>query len=355
MERKVLIASILATFGFCSFLLGYFFINQKNAPVQTGSLIDRFNANSEIKKAADNPPRILPVSSRKLVAFVVPPSNSQKIVAADKSGVIVEISIQDLRETVVEKLKSRELASILLAPSGNSIFYSSYDGGGKNYFYLDLKEGEPVEMGKNIKSSVFSSYDDQLLYLSGSGEEEALYVLKNKAVKKILNTRLNNAALSWPSKFISLLSYGEDKDGYGDLLILEGEGRLNKIISYQKDLTVKWSPSAQKLLFSAKDSSNAHRLYHQEFGKDKGVDLKISADASRCAWLADETSVICGITDDSTFRDKFYKINIADRSINIVAAPSTNLITKEIALDRSGSTIFVLNEIDSKLYSLKIE
>ena len=81
--------------------------------------------------------------------------------------------------------------------------------------------------------------------------------------------------------------------------------------------------------------------------------LEVSTNASKCVRV-DEESVVCGITDKTQIKDEFYKINLTDGSKTLVATPDINLLVRELSLSRSGDVLFVLNDIDGKLYSLEI-
>ena len=357
-ERKFLIISIFVTLGAIAFLSGYLLMPEKVSN-QTGSLIKRFNI-SEV--SVSNTPKTLPLSSRKFVSFVAP--GSERIIAVDKNGDIVEINTANLTEKTATNLTNytgqTSVVEAVLSPTGNSIIYSFYDSGNnKKHVYLNFIKNESANIDANLKSAVFSSDGSQYAYLvsgskaSGSGEGELLISNGVNIVKRALKTRISAAVVAWPSDFISITSY--DKDGYGDLFILKSDGALNKILSYQYDLNVRWSPSGEKVIFSAKSNNGHDQLFYLGV-KNSGtvVNLDISTGASKCVW-ADEESVVCGLTTEVQFKDEFYKINVGDGSRVIVATPSTNLLTKELVLNHSGDTLFVLNDIDSKLYAFKIK
>jgi len=353
MERKVLLTSIFITLGATAFLSGYLLMPEWHSKNQTGSLVERFNNNIEIEVPEDRAPKTLPVSSRKFISFVNPYSNSKKIVGVDKNASIIELDTDDLRETVLATLKHGSLSEGFLSPDGNSLIYSFYDTkNDKKYFYFNFKKGGSVEMDSNTRSLAFSPNGDQVALLTNNGSEGELLILKKtNVIKKVMKTRFNNALINWPSDFLSIVSY--DKNGYGDLFILKEGGGFNKIISYQRDLNVKWSPSAKKIIFSAKDETNSDHLFYKDIKSKDTVTLEISTNTSKCIWVNEE-SIICGLKNQAQFKDEFYKINLTDRSKTLVATPSINLLTKELALSRSGDYIFVLNDIDSMLYALKL-
>lgn len=357
MKRKALLVSIFVTAGVIAFLSGYLLMSGKslNYRDQTGSFMERFKNDTDIKSSESNVPGTLPISNKKFISFINPYSNSGKIIAVDKSGSIVEIDIKNYRETVIANLKHANVSEALLSPRGDSAVYSFYDAkNNKKYSYFHFKKDGLAEIAGDLKSVTFSADGNQTAYIINSGDGGELLIAKGANItKRALKTRLDAAVINWPSDFISIVS--RDKSSYGSLFILKGDNTLNKIISDQQDLDIKWSPSGEKLVFSSKGEDNSNRLFYKEPKTGKFIDLNIDAVASKCAWFADEIHIVCGLTNQSAFKDEFYRINLADGSKTLVATPSINLLTKELVISRSRDIIFVLNEIDGKLYILQLK
>lgn len=370
MERRILLISIFVTIGAIAFLSGYLFMPKsdlkwqtrlsfvkQNFDGQTGLITARFSNKVEVVSSENKIPNTLPLSSRKFIVFVNPFSDSKKIIAVANNGDIVEIDTTNLTEKVIYTGQTN-ITEAILSPAGNSVIYSFYDtGNNKKHIYLNFSaksgKGESIEIKGELKSAAFSPNGDQTAYLTNSEDGGELLISKGvNIVKRALKTRLGAAIIAWPSNFLSIISY--DKDGYGDLFVLKEDGALNKTISYQYDLNAKWSPSGEKIIFSAKDKIDSERLFYQNIkNKSAIVALGISTNTSKCVW-ANEENIICGLKNQGQLKDEFYEINTTDGSKTLILTPSTNLLIKEVALNRPGDTLFVLNEIDDKLYSLKI-
>ncbi|OGN16109.1 MAG: hypothetical protein A3J47_03325 [Candidatus Yanofskybacteria bacterium RIFCSPHIGHO2_02_FULL_43_22] len=369
MERKFLITSIFITLGAIAFLSGYLLMpqtdlrptthNQQHLTKQVGSLIDRFNNKVEVGSSKGKIPNTLPLSSRKFITFVQPFTDSKKVVAIANNGDFVEIDLVNLIEKMVYTDQTG-IVEAILSPSGNSVIYSFYDvKNNKKWVYLNLKSGESTEIEGNLRSAAFSPDGSQAAYLISrslaSGNEGELLIAKDgKIIKRTLKTRIGAAILSWPSdNFMSMIAY--DKSGYGDLFTLKGVGVLDKIISYQYDLNVKWSPAGERVIFSAKDDNGFTQLLYKDIeNSGTAVALDVDTNTSKCVW-ANEEEIICGLKNQTQIKDEFYKINLTGDSKTLVATPDINLLTKELALSRSGDALFVLNDIDGKLYVLKIK
>lgn len=352
MDRKILILSTFITLGAVTFLSGYLLMPEQNLGQQAGTLLDRFNNSVEVGLSDNKSPDAVLLSSRKFLSFVNPYSNSQKIVAVDNGGNIFEIDLSTLNEKVVYRGQTTILEA-LLSSSGDSLIYSFYDArNNKKHTYLNFKKGESTPIVGNLRHAAFSSHGDQAVYLVSNEDGGELLISKGvNIIKRMFKTRLGAAVVSWPSDFVSIVSY--DKDGYGDLLVLKENGALNKILSYQYGLSVKWSPLGEKVIFSAKDNSGFDRLFYKDvINNGTVVALDVSTNASKCVWT-DEKSVICGIRNQTYAKDEFYKIKTTDSSKTLVSTPTTHLLVREVALNRSGDTIFVLNDIDKRLYALK--
>ena len=356
MERRILLILILATIGAIAFLSGYLLIPGKGLNRQIGLVTDRFSNQINAGPSNNKIPETAPLSSRKFLSFVSP--GFEKIVAVDKNGDIIEIDTANFREKILTTLEHSNILEALLSPSGNSIIYSFYNAkNDKKHIYLNLSSksvnGGSAYIDGNMKSAAFSPHGDQSAYLISSEDGGELLISKGaNIIKRALKTRLGAALVAWPSDFISIISY--NKDGYGDLFVLKDNGTLNKIISYQYDLNVKWSPSGEKIIFSVKDDTNFEHLFYRNIkNKSLVVDLDIRADASKCLWISEE-EVICGIRNKVQLKDEFYKISVDDGSKKLILTPNINILIKEMALNRPGNILFVLNDIDSKLYALKL-
>lgn len=351
MRKNLLLFSIFIIFGVITFLSGYLFLPDQIG--QTGLLVERFNNSSiDIKNTV---PNISTVSSRKILSFTGP-SLAKTMRAVDKDGDVIEINTDSLKETVISNLGSSNMSNVLLSNNGSAAIYSYYNSKNeKKYFYANLKADELIEIKDNIKSAAFPPEGDELAYIltRGDGGENELVLTKETIIlKKLLKTRLEVATIIWPAEFLSILT--NDKDGYGSLFVLEKDGSLNKLISDQSNLSVKWSPSGKKLVYSTKDENNIDKLFYKNIETNKNKDLT-TAKATNCIWLDDEINVICGFLNLSLGKYEFYKINIDDGSKTAVATSDVSLIPKEMSISKSGDYLFILNEIDNLLYSLKLK
>ena len=356
MERKILLISILVTIGAISFLSGYLLMPGKGLTKQIGLITERFSNQIDTGPSDNKVSQIAPLSARKFISFVNP--GSERIVAADKNGDIVEIDTANFRENVLTTLGQKNILEALLSPAGDSVIYSFYDTKNNkkhaylNFFSKDSKEVS-ADIPGNLKSAAFSPRGDQAAYFVSSEDGGELLISKGaNIIKRALKTRIGAALVAWPSDFISIISY--NKDGYGDLFVLKDDGALNKIISYQYDLNIKWSLSGEKIIFSVKDDAGSDRLFYRDIKNSGAIaSLEISADASKCLWTSEE-EIICGIRNKVELKDEFYRVSVTDGSKKLILTPNINILIKEVALNRQGDTLFVLNDIDSKLYSLKL-
>jgi len=371
MDRRILIISIFITLGAIAFLSGYLLMPQTrqnfakhNLGGQTGLLTDRFCNKVKVNSSEDKIPNTLPLSSRKFTTFISPFSDSQKIIAVAANGEIIEIDTINLIEKTLYTAQTG-IVETILSPAGDSAVYAFYDAKNKKrWIYQNLKNKNATEIEGDVRSVAFSPDGDQVAYLSNTNKGGELLIAKDgKVVKQALKTRLGAALIYWPSEnFISITSY--DKNGYSNLFILKKDGIFNKILSDQYNLNVKWSPSGENLIFSVSTENRSVSGKENNIGSDqvsylnisgngREIPLDLNTNVSKCAWL-NEKEIICGIKNRAQFRDEFYKINTTDGSKTLVLTPNINLITKEIAISRHGDIIFVLNDIDDKLYALKL-
>ncbi|MBI2674363.1 MAG: hypothetical protein HYX22_01330 [Candidatus Yanofskybacteria bacterium] len=369
MERNVLLISVFITLGAVAFLSGYLLMSEtrqnfakQNLGGQAGLLTDRFSNKVEAGLSEDSAPNTLPLSSRKFTTFVQPFTDSKKIVAVASNGNIVEINTADLTEKVVYADQT-SVVEATLSPAGNAVIFSFYGtANDKKWVYYNMKTRKSSKIEGDLKSAAFSPDGSQTVYLVNNDNEGELLIAKDgKIIKRALKTRIGAATVSWPSEnIISIISY--DKDGSGDLFVLSLDSALNKVLSYQHNLEVKWSPVGEKIIFSTKDAAVPTQLFYKDIKNSGAITaLGVDTNASKCVWTNEE-NIICGITDKAQVKDGFYKINLIDGSktlaatkSDLVATPDINLLVKEMSINRSGDTLFVLNDIDSKLYVLKIK
>jgi len=367
MERKFLITSIFITLGAIAFLSGYLLMpeggqeqqahltfSSENLDGRTGLLTNRFRNKVEINVPESKAPNTLPLSSREFISFVQPFSDSKKIVAMTIKGEIVEIDMAYLIEKVIPAHQV-DIMETVFSPAGNAVIFSFYSTvNDKKWVYHNLKTGGSSEIAGDLKSAAFSPDGIQAVYLINNEDGGELLVAKDgKIIKRALKTRLGATLVTWPlDDFISIVSY--DKSGYGDLFTLKKDGGFNKVLSYQYDLNAKWSPTDEKIIFSAKNDMGPTQLFYKDIKNSGAVTiLDANTNVSKCVWV-DKENVICGITDKTQIRDEFYKINLTDGSKILIATPDINLLVKELSLSRSGDALFVLNDIDDKLYTLEL-
>lgn len=360
MERNFLIVSIFITLGAIAFLSGYLFLmpnssfdklSASNSGDQSSNFLQRFD---DDLTATDKPKQnILPLSSREVISFLSYPNDPAKVLMADKDSNIIEVSLSGLREKVIKTFKPETISDVIFSPKGESLIYSSRDiYGDKKYHYLNLKSGDLLKIVGEVKSANFSPDGQQAVYLSSDGDETDLVSLKDgSSPKKLLKTRISEGVVNWPADFVSVKS--SDADDYDGLFVLKDGDTLNRVLSDQKNLNIKWSPSGKNLLFS-NENNGSNQLFIKNIDTGKITDLGFYTEASRCVWLNDETGVICGIKDSSQLKDRIYRINIGDLSKNLIAESNVNLRVGELTINTSGNYLFILNEVDGKLYYFEL-
>lgn len=354
MERKLIITLIFVTLGAIAFLGSYLLVPRFDLNQQTGKFLEKFNNNIEVELTKHSTANIIPLSSRKFISFINPLTDSQKIIAIDNSGKIIEIDLTIPNEKIIYNSQTI-INEVVLSPAGDSLIYSYYDSNNnRKHTYFNFKKNISSDINGRLRAATFSPHGVQQAYILNQSDSGEILIAKGaNIIKQVLKTRLEATAIDWPSEeFLSILAY--DRDGYGDLFTLKEGKLLNQILSYQNDLEIKWSPSGEKMVFSNKNGGNIYDLFYRDL-KNNGVitSLNTNTNASKCIWINEE-EILCGVKNQSQAKDEFYKIILADGSKTLLAKPSIYLLTKELALSRSGDVLFVLNDIDNKLYALKL-
>lgn len=191
--------------------------------------------------------------------------------------------------------------------------------------------------------------------------------------KNIFKTRLDSLIVEWPSKEKISLRQAPSGLAQGLLYALDSAtGDFSKILSELYGLSVKWSPKADKILFSAtNERGQSPALYLTDSSGTNQKDLKLSGLADKCVWSNDDRTIFCALPQEISnsavwpddyykglliLADDFYKINLEDNTKTKILGSSSqaSFDAQELFLSPKEDYLFFVNKHDGLLYSLKI-
>ncbi|MBU2264959.1 hypothetical protein KJ784_02105 [Patescibacteria group bacterium] len=191
--------------------------------------------------------------------------------------------------------------------------------------------------------------------------------------KNIFKTRLDNLIVEWPSKEKISLRQPPSGLAQGILYAINSDtGDFNKILSDLFGLNVKWSPRADKILFSStNDRGKNPQLFLTDASGTNLKNLKLTGLADKCVWSNDDRTIFCALPQEMStsavwpddyykglviLADDFYKINLeSDTKTKILgSSDEASFDAQELFLSPKEDYLFFVNKHDGLLYSLKI-
>ena len=247
----------------------------------------------------------------------------------------------------------------------------------KKYFY-DYTNNQSALLGEKVGFVAWSPDSKKIAYefidpvngqnnISTANPDGTNY-------KNIFKTRLDNLIVEWPSK--EKISLRQPPSGLAQGILYainSATGDFNKILSDIYGLSVKWSPKADKILYSSTDDRgrNPKLTLSDETGANS-KDLKLAGIADKCAWSKDDRTIFCALPQELSanaiwpddyykglviLSDDFYKINLetGDKTKILGSSDQVSYDAQELFLSPKEDYLFFINKRDGLLYSLKTQ
>lgn len=192
--------------------------------------------------------------------------------------------------------------------------------------------------------------------------------------KNIFKTRLDNLIIEWPIKEKISLRQPPSGLAQGILYAINSEtGDFNRVLSDLFGLSAKWSPKADKILYSStNDRGKEPKLFLSDANGANFKDLGLAGIADKCTWSKDGRTIFCAlpqeISENAVWPDDYYKglVILADDfyKINLETNAKTKILgssdqagydAQELFLSPKEDYLFFINKRDGLLYSLKTQ
>ncbi|MBU4142396.1 hypothetical protein KJ590_00140 [Patescibacteria group bacterium] len=247
----------------------------------------------------------------------------------------------------------------------------------KKYFY-DYAKNQSSLLAEKMGWVTFSPDSKHIAYLfvdAATGQNDVSVANPDGSNwKNIFKTRLDNLIVAWPSA--AKISLGQPASGLAQSILYSlnpDSGDFSKILSDIFGLSVKWSPKADKILYSStSDRGQNPKLALADATGANGKDLKLAGLADKCVWSKDDRTIFCALPQELSpnavwpddyykglviLADDFYKINLeTDEKIKLLGSTSQfSYDAQELFLSPKEDYLFFVNRRDGLLWSLKIQ
>jgi len=291
------------------------------------------------------------------------------VFASDFSGNNLKKISSTTLNGLIKALWSPDKTKVIGVFSDNNII--------KKYFY-DYANNQSSLLSEKIGSVAWSPDSKKIAYqfIDAVSGQHSISTANpdNTNWKNIFKTRLDNLIVEWPSKEKISLRQPTSGLAQGLLYALNSEsGDFNKILSDIFGLSIKWSPKADKILFSSTDDRGKNPKLSLSDGSGTNFkDLKLAGLADKCAWSNDDRTIFCALPQEISanavwpddyykglviLADDFYKINLeTNEKIKILGSASqASFDAQELFLSPKEDYLFFVNKRDGLLWSLKTQ
>lgn len=368
MKKGGFLLFLIISLALTAFLAGYIMVRRgADAPSssKTGTILDRFgDQETGDKKQEETIEETRPtlITERRVLSVVNSYNKGAVLYFEKNTGKLFELDLETKAEKPVLDKSLVNFISAVWSPTKNEFIGSFISNSGIVFKYFNISTGEEVNFDPNIRSVAFSPDGNLIAYHSlneaagsnsvGLPDSQAGKIVisepDGKYQKKILNTRLENIKMSWPTK---------DKMAFvtsnSEMFLVTEDGKLTKVLELKPGLYENWSPSGRKLLFSVSSINQEQpdttlNIKNLESKEEREI---AKSSASKCVWSIDDINVFCAISKSPSI-DEIYKINTLDGSQKLVAEPLTGV--REILLSPLEERLVFVDASDEKLYSIKI-
>jgi hypothetical protein len=274
----------------------------------------------------------------------------------------------------------QNLLKVIWSPSKTKVIgiFSSQGNQIKKYLY-DYQTQKSTLLNQNIRYINWSPIEDKIAYqyYNSQTEDNNISVAEPDGSQwtNILTTRMKNLIVEWPSP--DKVAIRTKPSGLAQSVVYTinlATGDFQKILSETYGLTVLWSPSGDKLLFSETDSQGKNlKLKIADLAEQTTKELNFVTLPEKCAWGQDNRTLFCAvpqsISDLATLPDDYYKglilfaddfwlINLdTEEKIQIYIpadGETTSYDAKELLLSSQEDYLLFINKKDDLLYSLEL-
>ena len=335
---------------------------------------------AEEKTAPDAKPaalKIKPISQEKVLGAAIGSDGQTVKYYALSNGQVWESDFDGLNFKKISSVSLNNLIKILWSPDKEKVIGVFYDNGQVKKYSHNYTSGQSVLLSEAIGYVAWSPDSKKIAYQFSKPEEEQSNIsLANpdgSSWKNIFKTRLENLIVEWPAKEKISLSAPASGLAQGLLYAINSEtGDFHKVLSDLYGLSVKWSPKADKILFSTTDyRGKSPRLVLSDEQGNQTKELKLAGLADKCVWSKDDRTIFCALPQEISInatwpddyykglvilKDDFYKINLETGERTKIAGSTSELSydAQDLFLSPKEDYLFFVNRRNGLLYRIKL-
>ena len=323
--------------------------------------------------------KIKAISTEKVLSPTLSADKTKAIFYSQYNGNVWQVAYDGTGLTRISSAVLDNLAQIIWSPDKKkviSIYKDEEENIGK-YSY-NYTTGKATSLGAYLGDIAWSFDSNKIAYQYTNDITNQNNISTANADgtnwKNVLDTRLKNLNIDWVG---SQIAFWEKPSGLApsSLFLLNPLNKsLDKILSNIYGLSLKWSPSGNKILYSKTNAEGKNiGLYTASKDGSGEAGVSISTFVEKCVWSQDNRTIFCAIpkniSADSTLPDDFYKgVFVGDDDfvkINLDTGEKTNLLedwekgdeaydAMNLFLSPLEDYLFFVNKKDGLLYSIEL-
>jgi hypothetical protein len=321
--------------------------------------------------------KLKPISSEPVLAPTIGADGKTVKYYVKSNGNVFESNFDGDNKKKISSTNLTNILKIIWSPNKEKVIGIFNENNQPKKYLFDYVSGQTALLGAGLGYISWSPDGKQIAYQYSSATEEQSNISTanpdGTGWKNIFKTRLENLIVEWPIKEKISIRTPVSGLAQGLLYAINSQtGAFTKVLSDIYGLNTKWSPKADKILFSftSGDGKNPALMLADETGSQT-KDLKVAGLVDKCVWSLDDRTVFCAlpqeISPNATWpddyykglvivKDDFYKINLETNERTKITGSSlgTGYDAQELFLSPKEDYLFFINRIDGLLYSLKL-
>lgn len=341
-------------------------LSSANGATVAGSLLGKFSlGKNQLEIGRPQNQAAVPLSAVRVTALTPGNASDSALYYEQDTGRAIEVAGDKRSEKIISNTQLPRFVTSVWSPTKQFVISSFATSQGLRYRWYDYSTQQSGALPATVRSVAFAPDGSRIAYfiLGGNGESSVMVANPDGSdFHALFRTRSAVGSLIWPSDRMIALTIKSGQDY--DLLALNLQGEVTKILGDQEDLETVWSPSGRRLLFSTINDQGVSELWYKDILTNGYRILSLRALASHCAWPLDETTVVCGTSDKGngdksdlhTVRPEvLHRISVGTGTDTVIVSEMEHgyLSVRAMVFSRNQSFLFITNAFDGKLYSIK--
>ncbi len=322
--------------------------------------------------------KIKPISQEKVLAPTIGRNGKTVKYFSQTNGNVYESDFDGGNLKKISSVNLNNLLKALWSPDKEKVIGIFSDNNKTKKYFYDYASNQSSLLDEKIGYAAWAPNSKKIAYqfIDSAAGQHNISVANPDGLnwKNIFKTRLENLIVEWPSNTKISLRQPVSGLAQGILYSINSEtGDFSKVLSDIFGLSVKWSPKADKILFSStNDRGQEPKLSLADESGANFKNLNLAGLADKCVWSTDDKTIFCAlpqeISQNATWPDDYYKglVILSDDlyKINLETNQKTKIIgstdevsydAQELFLSPKEDYLFFINRGNGLLYSLKTQ